>query len=600
MPTVIFMMVIMSLVAYAALVASNNSLNLSYKQSYIGMARVASKGAIDYAQEQFDTNSSYNGTAETTLASTTNYRLTFTVAVLSTSADGYTKTVRGTGSVYLPKLSSTAKYVFDVRAEVVRTYAIAKTPDNFGPTLWLDASDTSSLFGQVTNTIHKVTTFGTATQSTRDTLQELASNGSQTASSWQNQNMQMSTCSSGDFTSTICSSSTTKYLYNGVVFQGVNIPQGATITSATITLPGATPAGSNGSLTNQLFGVYQASNNPYVPLFTSSGSNQLKNMMVNANQHTAASATITTNNLPPGNSLSFDIKNVVQEIVNHPQWGQNIADGKNDFDFMGFGIQRTAGAGSRNLGKDGITLDITYTSTNTALAANGASVAQWNDKSGNGNHAIATHGTPPTRQDNALNSKSVVRFGGGGDMLSSLLNAISGHNVTVIAVTKPNTSSASNARFISLMNTTDTNDTTANSIAALTRSSNTSTVLSRYNTDSNTVNVSNVVNGTPGILSLTYAQGENATLRYNGAYATGDSTALNYNANQIWIAGNRSGSGVGGGVNYFNGDMAEIVVYNYRLTCHQIASIEDGLRTKWGISASPWADSCPAENIPTL
>jgi Tfp pilus assembly protein PilX len=54
MPMVIMLMVIMTFIAYAALLQANNGLNLAYKQAYIQMARTASKASIDYAQEQFD------------------------------------------------------------------------------------------------------------------------------------------------------------------------------------------------------------------------------------------------------------------------------------------------------------------------------------------------------------------------------------------------------------------------------------------------------------------------------------------------------------------------------------------------------------------
>src|SRR5690606_6755006 len=146
LPTIMFLIVIMSFVAYAALMQSNNNLNLVYKQNYLQMARVASKAAIDYAQEEFDSSTcgTYDGTAEQDLVSTDTYRITFKADVLETSGDGYEKTIRGTGSIYLPKTSATATYVFDTRSEIVRTYALCKTPDNFSPLLWLDASDEST------------------------------------------------------------------------------------------------------------------------------------------------------------------------------------------------------------------------------------------------------------------------------------------------------------------------------------------------------------------------------------------------------------------------------------------------------------------------
>ena len=52
-----------------------------------------------------------------------------------------------------------------------------------------------------------------------------------------------------------------------------------------------------------------------------------------------------------------------------------------------------------------------YSNAGTMLAAGGANVQQWNDRSGNGRHAIEnTVGNRPNYQTNVLNSKPVIRF----------------------------------------------------------------------------------------------------------------------------------------------------------------------------------------------
>ena len=98
MPVIVILMVVMTSVAYATLIQSNNSLNLSYKEAYIQMAREASKAAIDYSQEQFDNAScgNYSGTAETALSSSSNtrYRVTMQADVQSTSVDGFEKEMK--------------------------------------------------------------------------------------------------------------------------------------------------------------------------------------------------------------------------------------------------------------------------------------------------------------------------------------------------------------------------------------------------------------------------------------------------------------------------------------------------------------------------
>ena len=295
MPSVIILMVIMSTVAYATLISANNSLNLAYKQTYIQMARTASKAAIDYAQEQFDSSTcgAYDGTPETDLTGATNtrYRITMQAEVTETSGDGYEKKIIGTGRVYLPKATTEALYVFDVRAEIVRTYAVCKTPDNFGPLVWLDASDTSTLKKTITTVLSDSTVFGSSGDSSRDSLEERVDNGAQGGSSWTSSDLEMHSCSSSEFSSAICNSNSTKYLYAGLVFNNMNIPAGATIDTATLTFTGGTPSGTSGGVTHRVCGIYETATNPHKTLYTSSGSSQVRSRMQTANLHTATCRT---------------------------------------------------------------------------------------------------------------------------------------------------------------------------------------------------------------------------------------------------------------------------------------------------------------------
>src|SRR5581483_55230 len=93
---------------------------------------------------------------------------------------------------------------------------------------------------------------------------------------------------------------------------------------------------------------------------------------------------------------------------------------------------------------------------------NGDSLSEWDDKSGNGNNAKLAHGTTPTRVDNQVNGKTIVRFGGNGDMLSALNTALSSKNeMTVLAVMKNNfAGSSADGRAISGMTSSATSDTT--------------------------------------------------------------------------------------------------------------------------------------------
>lgn len=616
MPTVIILMSLMAIIASAALVQANNGLNLAYKQAYIEMARVASKAAVDYAQEQFDNSNcgSYTGTTEQDLVSNNRYRVTFKAEVTNTSTDGFEKTIKGTGSVYLPKLATTAQYVFDIRSEIVRTYAVCKTPDNFGPLIWLDASNIASLkkLGTSTTTVSPSTSFGNVADTTRDTLEERADNGSQTAASWQSNDFEMHTCDGSEFTNTICSTNSSKYLNIGMIYSNVAVPKNANISSATITLACTTPSGTSGSVTHRIRGFYKAANNLHPDLFTQAGSNQLATPLATASLRTSGFVDISDNNCPPGNNTVYDITTVVQEMVNNSNWDPNTGGGR-----MGFVISRTAGAGSRHLLKAGNAFNVSYSVATINQANNGDQVGEWDDISGNGNNAIATHGSSPTRVDNQINGKTIVRFNNG-DLLSSLTSAVSTkREMTVFAVLKSNFgTSASDGRVISATTSSNTNDTTSGSaIIPLMRynsnsgfsniySGSSSTYRTNYTCGSSCNNTAYIYSTIFGINSTTNTI--TSTLKGNGsqvAQNTGFNPAgspYTFGFNQVYFGGTRSGAMPGSGVNYFNGDYAELVIYDHILKCREIESLEDYFRGKWGISATPYTDACPADLVPVL
>jgi len=617
MPTVIILMAVMTVVAYAALLQSNNSLSLAYKQTYIQMARIASKAAVDYAQEQFDNAScgNYTGTAEQDLVSNARYRVTFRAEVISTSPDGYEKVIKGTGSVYLPKLASNAKYVFDIRSEIVRTYAVCKTPDNFAPTVWLDASNTATLHtvGTSTTTVSPTTSFGAAGNATRDTLEERVDNGTQTLNSWQSNDFEMHNCENAEFSSTICSSSSTRYLYNGMIFSNVNVPQGATITSASITLACTTPAGAGGSVTHRIYGFYKTATNLHPDLFSQGVSNQLRTPITTAGLHTTAFQSLSTNNCPPGNNTVFDVTNIAQEIVNNPNWNPATGGGR-----MGFSIHRTAGSGSRHLLKNGNQFNISYSTATVGQANNGNGVGQWDDISGNANHAKLAYGNAPTRQDSQINGKPIVRFNNG-TLLSALTAPITAkREITVLAVVKPNfTTSGNDGRFISGMSSNQTNDTTGStSIIPLFRNSSGNGFSSQYTGSSNTYRTNYTCGGacanTPylfaGHFTLDTATNTiTGTLKGNGAtVATKPGLApsgspYTFSLDQFYYGGRRTGSMAGGsGTDYLNGDFAELVIYDKALECRQIEALEEYFRNKWAVSATAWATTCPTDVVPTL
>lgn len=612
LPVIILLMSLMIITAYTVLSAASNNLTLTYRQSYSQMARMASKAAIDYAQEQFDNSicGNYSGTAETNLVTNSKYRLTFKADVLSTSADGLTKTIQGTGSVYLPKNSVSARYVFNIRSEIVNTFATCKTPDNYAPTVWLDASDYTTLkkVGSSTTTATPTTSFGNASDTTRDTLEERADNGTQTLAAWQSNDFEMHVCDTGEFSNAICTTNASKYLNIGMVYSNVSVPKNATITNATLTLACANPAGASGSATHRVYGIYKTPGNPSPDLFTQNGSNQLKTPLATANLHTVASSTVSENNCPPGNNTTYDVTSVVQEIINNSSWDPNVGR-------LGLAIQYVSGSGSRHLNKGGNQLSISYSATTITQANAGDNVGLWIDKSGNGNNASFTYGNSPTRVDNQINSKPIVRFNNGA-LLSSLSSALSGkREMTAFVVIKPNYSTSSTyGRIVSGMSSAGTNDTTAgSSIIPLLRNNSGNGISSifsggtgsGYLTSYACSTCSNVANIFASRFDIHDNLKVNSFLYANGAQVaeTDDfqpsGNPYTYGIDQLYFGGTRTGAMPGSGATYFNGDYAEIIVYDHSLSCSETQSIEEYLRSKWVISGTAYTNTCPAD-IPTL
>ena len=617
MPTIIILMVIMASVAYATLVQANNGLNLSYKQAYIQMARSASKAAVDYAQEQFNNANcgSYSGTAETNLtgASNTRYRITMQAEVTNTSPDGFEKTIKGTGRIYLPKASSSALYVFDIRSEIVRTYAVCKTPDNFGPLVWLDASDITTL-RKTNDTDHldANTAFGSSGDSTRDTLEERVDNGQQGGSSWSSNDLQMHSCSAAEFSASICNDNATKYLYSGIVFENVNIARNSTIVAAIMSARAASQGGISGSLTHRVCGIYETSTNPHKARFSSGGTGQIRSRIQTANLHTAACQDTTTNNFPPGDTINLDITSVLQEIVNNANW--NPATGR-----LGLAVYRLSGTGSRTVLKDNIRLSVNYNRGSSDPADDGETVRQWNDKSPNQYNAKLVYGNAPTRLDNQINGKTIVRFNNSA-FVSSLSRALSGkREFTAFAVLKPNFgTSAATGRVISGMTTSGTDDTSGtNGIIPLRRQNN-ATGFSNYY--ANSASYEAIMGCNPACASTPYLATSwfhidttdntiTATLRGNGGAQSGQKTGINpgsppppytFGIDQLYWGGRRTGAMPGAGIDYFNGDYAELVVYDKALSCHEIENLEEYFRNKWAINPTAWTDNCPPNTIPTL
>jgi hypothetical protein len=204
----------------------------------------------------------------------------------------------------------------------------------------------------------------------------------------------------------------------------------------------------------------------------------------------------------------------------------------------------------------------------------GASVSTWLDASGGGHHATQASATnQPTYQANAVNGRPVVRFDGTNDYLSLSGTIVSGAQArTVFVVGKPTV--IGNKGFVDLGN----GATTGGGFM----------VTPEYATR---VSGGNAIWGpaaTAGDATLVVVQLSGTTTSALSAWANGTALTLSGSTNATVAT---AGSGTVGGwtaapvsSNSYNGDLAEIVVYNRLLDTAERQSLEQHLAAKYGLS----------------
>ena len=79
LPTLIAFMMILGVLGAVVLQVATQSNVLSVRQLYIQQAQLASAAGMDFAKEQYELDIDYVGTAETDLATTERYRVTYEI-----------------------------------------------------------------------------------------------------------------------------------------------------------------------------------------------------------------------------------------------------------------------------------------------------------------------------------------------------------------------------------------------------------------------------------------------------------------------------------------------------------------------------------------
>lgn len=555
--TALAFLFIITTVGLALIQASIQTLNLSIRHSYTQISHIASKAAIDYAEEQYELNPSYNGTAEMDLLVNSRYRVTIEVVVLYDQGAS-SKRVQAFGRVYIPEISADADYVRDIKSSIIRNGEVIGTvdPSDYDPVLWLDANEPNSLIKTVaTNPTQTIK--GLAGSTNNDLVEEGGTDA--TASNrgvlfFSTDDMEMS-----------YDGSNRGHQWTGLRFRGVTTPKDASINQAYIQFT-TDETKQSGAVQLRIRGVAQ--DNPG----TWSG-----NYAVSGSAKTSASITWTPPNWNSvGNSGAnerVDVTAIVQELVNRAGWNPNNA--------MSFAIDWITGSGIRTAemgdssGNSGAPqLYISWQIPGSYATADNDSVERWEDKSLNGNDANFAYGTRPVVKLSQINGLHAVRFSANGVLRSALSSTMSGNSVTAFMVMLPRTGSQTDARFLSLLNTSSTNDSSgSNSMAPFYKDGSTTTIRQRYN-NSTGRSLTSAINGSWSMFSsrITSTMVERLIRNSTPDNYNEDISSVNFNFNEIFIGGTRNGAA---GYRYSDADIAEVVVYEDSLTCDQIQEIEN-------------------------
>ncbi|MCE7936224.1 hypothetical protein DYH10_00295 [Candidatus Saccharibacteria bacterium CPR2] len=604
---------LIGIVAISTLSMVNTSQYAASKQSYQQMAHIASKAALDFAKEQFEDNQNFGGInaanpyidpddgqsyTEIEIIKNDKYRVTFQIDVLSTAictsqGQNYLcKEMRGTGYVYLPETSVTAHYVRDIKNTIIRESVELGNPADYGPILWLDASVAGSMItGSLAGNEQYITAqYGSSNGSiVEERGSDAGSNPGRLI--WTNDDLEMS-----------WDGVTNGHQITGLRFTGLNIPQGKTIEQAYIQFQtDETKAAGNVSL--RVKGILS----PNAPAWNGNGAvSSAVKTAANVNWNPVDWNVVGANGQ---NERTADLAPIVQEIINQGSWNSGNA--------IAFSVEYVSGSGIRTAekGMDDIGNPILYIKWQDAgisVAGNNDPISQWQDISGNGNHANLAYGAAPVKQDGLFNNGSMpsVVFSGNGVLGSNLTSTFINQESTAFIVMRARSSSSSEARYVTMMRSNFASDDPVGwsgspSLQHFRRQGSTSTIKNKAFllgflevSSSFTPAIDNqqrVYSSRmgSGLCIFGWCWGNKVYMRGNGAMGTENSWNLaTHMADQIYVGGRRNGTGGSAqGADYADADIAEVLVYAGALNCSQVQEVETYLSAKWGISFTP--SSCP-------
>ena len=208
-----------------------------------------------------------------------------------------------------------------------------------------------------------------------------------------------------------------------------------------------------------------------------------------------------------------------------------------------------------------------------SIILNGATVSQWNDRSGNGRNATqATAANQPTYTTAGLNNKPILTFNGTTNVMSVDLSFVADASYSVLAVTA-RTSNRANNFFIGGNSQLTNRQLIAGWISDL------SFVYAQFGND-----VSVTVPGYTVTTPLIFALGLNTSVGRN-VYL--DGTLGNSNTNTTALISNTGGVlGAWSNNTFYQGYIAELAITTGVLSVDNRQKLEGYLAWKWGLQGN--------------